>query len=87
MAARNFTGSARIRTARNKSGTIKIPAELADIATQMEDIRAVVNSSIESLRGQNVRVDADVAAALHRRAYEPLTSLLERLGNLVTHCG
>lgn len=85
MAARNFTGSARIRTAGNKSDTIKILAELADIGTRMADIRAVVYSSIESLRDQNVRVDADVAAALKRRAYDPVTNLLECLERLVMH--
>lgn len=85
MAARNFTGSARIRAAGNKSGTTKNSAELADIGTWMADIRAVVYSSIESLRGQNVRVDADVAAALKRRAYDPLTPLLECFGKLVAH--
>jgi hypothetical protein len=53
----------------------------------MEDIRAVIISSIESLRGQNVRIDSDVAAALKRRAAAPLTSLLERLGKLVTSSG
>lgn len=85
MAARNFTGSARIRTAGNKSDTIKNPADLAEMATRMEDIRAGVNSSIESSRDQNVRVDADVTAALKRRAYDPLTKLLECLERLVTH--
>ena len=85
MAARNFTGSARIRTAGDKSDTIKNSAELADMATRMEDIRAGVNSSIESPHDQNVRVDADVAAALKRRAYDPLTKPLECLERLVTH--
>jgi hypothetical protein len=84
MAARNFTGSARIRTAGNKPGTIKNSAELSDMATRMEDIRAGVNSPIKSLRDQNVRVDADVAAVLKRRAYDPLTKLLECLERLVT---
>jgi hypothetical protein len=85
MAARNFTGSARIRTAGSKSDTIKNSAGLADMATRMEDIRVGVNSSIKSLRDKNIRVDADVAAALERRAYDPLTKLLEGLERLVMH--
>jgi hypothetical protein len=83
MAARNFTGSARIGAAKSKSGSQKASADLAEFLTRMEDIRAVLISSIEALRAQNVRIDSDVAAALKRRALDPLIELTQRLGKFV----
>ena len=83
MAARNFTGSARIRTAGNKSDTIKSSAELADTAPRMEDIRDGVNLSIESSRDLSVREGAGIAAALKRRTCDRLIHLVECLERLI----
>ena len=80
MAARNVTGSARIRAARNNVKRQNSSELIAEISTRMDDIRAVVLSSIDTLRGQNVRADADIAAALYRRALKPLDELAQHLG-------
>ena len=64
MAARNFTGSARVRAAGSKSGAIKISANLADAEARMGDIRAGITAPVEWLYGQNVGVDADVSSTL-----------------------
>lgn len=82
MAARNFTGSARIGAAGSKSGARKIAANLADAAARMGDIRFGITASIEWLYGQNVGADADVSAMLHSlresasRLNPPLQSML-----------
>lgn len=85
MAARNFTGSARIGAAENRPGTTKRSAEPAGIAARMGDIRAVVVSAIKTLRAQNLRARADNAAALRRHAFDPLAGLHGILGKFVTH--
>jgi hypothetical protein len=82
MAARKFTGSARIRAAQSKSSSLKLSAELADIAARLGEVRAVLAAAIDSLRGQNHRIDADIAANLKRFASTPLYALIERLVQL-----
>ena len=84
MAARIITGSARIRAAQSKVDQQKISEEIAEILTRMEEVRAVIFAAIETLRGQNVRIDADVAAALKRAALKPISALVERLEKLTT---
>lgn len=86
MAARNFTGSARIGAAENRPGTTKISAEPAGIAARMGDIRAVVVSAIKTLRAQNLRARADIAAALRRHAFDsPWLDCTDSSAKLVTH--
>jgi hypothetical protein len=82
MAARNITGSARIRAAQENLTAQNSSVIIAEISARMEDIRAVVLSSIDSLRCQNVRADADIAAALQRRALKPLDEVAQQLGTL-----
>jgi hypothetical protein len=45
----------------------------------MEDIRDVVSSSIDFLRGLDVKLTADIAAALERRAFGPLNEIIQQL--------
>jgi plasmid maintenance system antidote protein VapI len=75
MAARNFTGSAGIRSSKTNLRPQNTTLKLAEMAARMNEIRAVVVAAIESLRGQNVRIDADVAANLQRFAVVPLAEL------------
>jgi hypothetical protein len=82
MASSDFTGSAGTRAAKSKPQSQNLTAELADICTRMEDIRDVLTSAVDSLRGQNIRIDADIASALERRAFQPLTEINERLQTL-----
>ena len=84
MAARNITGSARIRAAQSKIDQQKISEEIAEILTRMEEVRAVIFAAIIALRGQNVRIDADVAAGLKRSALKPMYAFMERLEKLTT---
>jgi seryl-tRNA synthetase len=83
MAARNVTGSARIRAAQRKGDRQKISAEMAETFTRLDDIRAVLISAIETLLAQNNRIDADVAAALKRRALNPVIERAQSLGKLL----
>jgi len=80
MAASNVTGSARIRAAQSNASSRNLRELTAEIATRMDDIRAAVRTSIDSLRCQNIRTDADIAAVLQRRALEPLDELAQHLG-------
>lgn len=81
MAARNFTGSAGIRSSKANTRTQNLAAKLAEIETRVATTREEVLSAIHSLR-EDRGVESEIASKLEQHALTALTEASELLGKL-----